>query len=534
MSWFPLLTKAFVDKDFKVWLNPNRKKCISYKGNILTNKGDIQIEFCFFDKTLSSFPKAFILKHNNPLLKPLHFPHLDQNWQICYDEGVKVFDKYRPNEMVKYCIDRVRYAIDITQCNDMKEIIREFSSYWCWDIYVFGNILDSSNSVLIDKRRMYGQPETVFEKHSMRGEFAPIFRLSDLPSYQDIEWPVTTIQNLFAWLKKEVEACSNISKFIKKSIREFKSFCTIVLHSVKQNYYFGIQLEIRSPLIQNRKKTHLQPNTVNRIYDHHCHLIKRIWVSNYTPEKVITSNTEGSPNLMDRKILLIGVGTIGSNLANILVRNGAGTGYGSSLTIIDKDLFEPCNISRHFLGDYATSFSKADSLKEELNRIVPFCNVISKNESIYTSSVLTNKYDLIIDTTGEESLTMWLNEIIDFEETFFISTWVRGQGEAVEAFTKSGNNEACHQCFRISDKVIPYIGDEYPLRGSCGSVYVPFPISVSMYAALLTTDVINQWSVDKLENNFFRQSLNPVKEIESMTIIKDGNCQVCGTSYTQE
>ena len=95
-------------------------------------------------------------------------------------------------------------------------------------------------------------------------------------------------------------------------------------------------------------------------------------------------------------------------------------------------------------------------------------------------------------------------------------------------------NNGCHQCFRLSNSRIKYSRREFPLRGSCGSVYVPFSISESLYASLLTMEIINKWLNGSLDSNFFRQNLKPISEIEALKIEKEEKCTVCGTNYTME
>ena len=64
MSNFPLFTKYFEEFGFSLVYKEESKNHIFYRGVISTEKGEISIEFCFIDKQLTSFPKAFILNKN--------------------------------------------------------------------------------------------------------------------------------------------------------------------------------------------------------------------------------------------------------------------------------------------------------------------------------------------------------------------------------------------------------------------------------------------------------------------------------------
>ena len=198
-------------------------------------------------------------------------------------------------------------------------------------------------------------------------------------------------------------------------------------------------------------------------------------------------------------------------------------------TIVDGDRYEPYNFSRHFLGIKYSGYNKASSLKGELEYAFPFTkiNAVAK----FVQDIEFDNYDIIIDSTGEESLTQWLNEkiITDNICSLFISTWVHGQGSTVECFVLPNNKGACHECFRKSESYNTLDLTDFPIRNSCNSIYIPFPITASIYAALLVINVLNRWFEGRLtESTFFTQKLNPVSGIEETIITKSKRCPLCG------
>jgi hypothetical protein len=113
--------------------------------------------------------------------------------------------------------------------------------------------------------------------------------------------------------------------------------------------------------------------------------------------------------------------------------------------------------------------------------------------------------------------------------TLFISTWVHGQGVAVECFVLPNNKGACHECFKKSENYNSLDLTELPIRDSCNSIYIPFPITASMYAALLVINALNKWFEGKLtKSTFFTQKLNPPDCIEEIIISKSEWCPLCG------
>ena len=74
--------------------------------------------------------------------------------------------------------------------------------------------------------------------------------------------------------------------------------------------------------------------------------------------------------LRQKKIALIGAGSLGSPLAASLLRTGLG-----SLLLIDPDTFEDANLGRHVLGVDSLGQSKAKALANKLQRDFPFATI---------------------------------------------------------------------------------------------------------------------------------------------------------------
>ena len=108
--------------------------------------------------------------------------------------------------------------------------------------------------------------------------------------------------------------------------------------------------------------------------------------------------------ILRKKILLVGAGCVGASIAEILVRSGV-----YSLTIIDSDIFEVGNLSRHVLNVDDIGGLKGLSLCNYLNSLNPHANVEVINNALTIDGELkTNidldKYRIIIDCTGENSV----------------------------------------------------------------------------------------------------------------------------------
>lgn len=85
-------------------------------------------------------------------------------------------------------------------------------------------------------------------------------------------------------------------------------------------------------------------------------------VSFHFDRRMAATASGGTPN--ELHVLVVGVGAIGSHVANNLARAGFGR-----LTLVDDDKLLPHNLSRHILGGTSVGLSKAKALAAELSNL---------------------------------------------------------------------------------------------------------------------------------------------------------------------
>lgn len=183
--------------------------------------------------------------------------------------------------------------------------------------------------------------------------------------------------------------------------------------------------------------------------------------------------------LLRKKILLIGAGCIGASVAEILVRSGV-----YNLTIADYDIFEVGNLSRHVLNIDNVGNLKELSLSSHLNSINPHVNVEVINDMLTIdednkTNIDLDKYDIIIDCTGENKVLNILEKVI-FRRSHIIASVSVGLG-AKNLYIALMNGKVF--CFDSFYKLIsPYIQrdrylyDDYNLpRDGIGCWHTTFP-----------------------------------------------------------
>lgn len=131
--------------------------------------------------------------------------------------------------------------------------------------------------------------------------------------------------------------------------------------------------------------------------------------------------------LLRKKMLLVGAGCVGASVAEIFVRSGV-----YNLTVVDSDIFEVGNLSRHVLNVGNIGELKELSLCSYLNSLNPHTNVEVINDTLtideeFKTNIARDKYDIIIDCTGENSV-LDVFQKADFRKSHIIASISVGLG----------------------------------------------------------------------------------------------------------
>lgn len=183
--------------------------------------------------------------------------------------------------------------------------------------------------------------------------------------------------------------------------------------------------------------------------------------------------------LLRKKMLLVGAGCVGASVAEILVRSGI-----YNLTVVDFDIFEVGNLSRHVLNVGNIGELKELSLCSYLNSLNPHANVEVINDTLtideeFKTNIALDKYDIIFDCTGENSV-LDVFQKADFRKSHIIASISVGLGAKHLYMTiMSGTTFYFNSFYKL---ISPYIQserdlfDDYNLpRNGIGCWHPTFP-----------------------------------------------------------
>lgn len=135
-----------------------------------------------------------------------------------------------------------------------------------------------------------------------------------------------------------------------------------------------------------------------------------------------------APEVRGRRIAIVGVGALGSFIADMLVRAGV-----RHLKLLDPDVVLPGNVVRHLVGPEAVGLSKVVAVQQHLARR----NEITAADISVTDTALTagddavelvNNHDLVIDASADFATTALLHVTAQSLSKRIISATIQNDG----------------------------------------------------------------------------------------------------------
>ena len=204
-------------------------------------------------------------------------------------------------------------------------------------------------------------------------------------------------------------------------------------------------------------------------------------------------------NLRQRRVAIVGCGSVGGQLARMLSQAGVG-----HLLLIDDDTLDWPNTVRHCLGARSVGLSKAEGLAKEIKTSFPHIGAVSARAGkvVPTAEELMQEleeYDLLVSTTGNWAAESFLN---DWQRTTdpappILYGWVESHALAAHAVRIDARG-ACFRCGVNGNGVPDSRVIEWPETDAglqeprCGASYSPYgPCELAFAHALIAQAVID-------------------------------------------
>lgn len=496
---------------------------------------EVEIDPAFID-----LPRIRMLEIPHEL--PPVAPHLGPYGSLCYlEKGTVVLDIYDPVGQSLACLERAEAVLgQIINGEMVEDLTEEFFAYWRGEL-CFTDIQDSKLGqqdcivaevngsslwfVTDDVTRTINKVKSIGYHDTDKTVMTYRIKTTAQPRPLTTNWPPNTVADILAWQSTlDIQCKRKIHKRILEGYKKKNSKgVLIIIESPLMTYGFTVFYERHSTYKGQLKalrdlsyKFKILPISVVRIDDQY----------------VAQRNAPKSKTLAGKNLAIIGCGTIGGYLSDMLVKAGAGTG-GGKLTLIDFDHLLPQNLGRHRLGFPDILINKAEAMAKELRRTSPGAKINALPVDVRQAQL--GELDLLIDATGEESLGHWLSGHYPLP-LHMLSIWIEGPGIAVRALLRTNTSGACLRCLFHSNRRRELCStlDPIPtiLAGhGCEGLYVPFPASVSVQAASLGAEVINDWVNDKYSPALRTKLIDSEKQLATPDCdpLRDKECPICNS-----
>jgi molybdopterin/thiamine biosynthesis adenylyltransferase len=344
-----------------------------------------------------------------------------------------------------------------------------------------------------------------------------------------VDWPPASLSDFLEWLK-EVDPAAKFRALSALSSPDSTKKILLIdmqgqdLIAIKVSLELNkAQLEQYKPKnfgslssshknIKKGKKKVYNANTNKRnrfelyVTAPHMSSVTRIDVTAADKDTIISRNRPRPSvgDLRSIRIALIGCGTIGGYIAELLVRSGAGCGDDKTRTfdLFDNDTFSPQNFGRHRLTTKDIGQNKAVAMAKALKASSHLAsNIVGIPKAFLCDKATLNKYDLVIDATGRppvsKRLALTVRNIEKGKRPIIVHGFNDVNGRIAKVVIDEGTScYGCHRSnrdyyrdgrvggmdIRLDGRLAEY---EAELRTSCGNTYSPYDAGISMITAAL-------------------------------------------------
>lgn len=504
-------------------------------------------------------------------------PHISLEGLLCYVEQMEadwdsnnLEDTYRDvdAQIRRTLVNSVSAAIE--GLNDKRELEGEFAAYWRPSDSLF--ILSNANRESRLKTRLsksfmpdgiirleyitveessLEDSESVITKwlkqrylhrNSLKEYLINTHYISVNPSrLAGMKWPPDSFRDLLDWLEKvDHNARDRVIEHIKAEGNKRYIF----LFDIFNQDIFAIYIEFSTKSIDFRRYKRSAKSSKTKLATmlggkNVCTTYQRLGVVRADIKTLLSRNSrrEGAANLSEKRIALVGCGTIGGYLAELLLRNGAGCGKGI-LHLYDDDLYKPSNFGRHTLSSHDFGWSKSLSLATRLQDSVHLqTKVVGFEKKFLISTDVMQKYDVIIDATGRPPVSKRMAAIVrnipSEQRPIVIHAFNDGNGRASKVFIDDGRS--CYGCMVSNpekyrngiDSRFYHLDISSEKNKSCGSTYTPYDAAVSSITASLAQMAVLSTLEPELKWTYSEHVLEGGRSLRPQFLPHQPNCPVC-------
>lgn len=514
---------------------------LRYRGNIRFKGRQIPVELVIYDRRLVKLPAIQLLEIPSEIPKVCcHINHLGY---LCYLRDDQAYlARSNLGGMVLGCLELAERLLERLANGDaLTDFQHEFPVYWAGQPLLMdipgetGSGLLSDIALLelpdkTDRAKIFIVGRNIRELSNVYKAWGPEVTFFDrklriIDTDQPLgamsrDWPPRNLQDLKDWLAEAKNpAVRGLMEAVKDAYDHDLNLVLLIIRA--PNTSCGIMIDTK--LLRHWVKCRNSATFMRRVFqngekrepDANGRMVSKSWAAKAEvtrlepipadPRSWLTRNlADDNAGLAGKRILLLGCGAIGGFLADLLAKSGAGF-LGGKLLLSDPDKLSIGNIGRHILGFSDLERTKTTAIREQLEAHYPRIDVGVVTDDLLDGPSIQG-VDLIIDATGNQGLSLFLNELKVSGQlsAAIVFAWIAGAGCGAQAYLFSSTKEACLNCldYSIPGGNFSVMRKEYQLTlknssGSCGDWLVPFSASAAVHAAALAIELAISWAKGK-------------------------------------
>jgi integrative and conjugative element protein (TIGR02256 family) len=516
------IIKYFLSASFEVEpFEIDGRDCIMVNVEI-SNQQITLIHFC--EKEMTSLPHFFFKNHEkHGVLAHVLPDSLTKMGTICVNDLDSVSVNFeRPElafeESITRHIDLLQKVISNPGWN-REELLREFKVNWAQiPSLIDGGLVCASQTGNLDKLTI-SRPITKYfssktyigisegnsdlnacsflkegshrEYKNIRSYVIPLDALEPAPQFKEGlgNWYLNAITKIKSNCFPEFEA-----NYAQLRSKEF----WIIFNAPTPSgvTWFGVILRSKKKTIIPRNKKDLSIWSVERL------------VVEVFNKELIMPRSGANPSLDSKKVLLLGCGSVGSELA--LKLGSAGVG---NIHLCDPDVFTNSNIYRHSLNKHFVGAFKSEAMAFDLSTRFPWITATASKEKLLElrTNNLQYSFDLMIVAIGSPTHERLFHEYLVKNKINIpvINTWLEGYGIGGHATLDIPKSKGCLRC--------AYVHNDTGVRGlasnlnffesnqvvvnnyaGCGETFIPYGAVSSAQTALIASDLAIQYLENRI------------------------------------
>lgn len=506
-------------------------------------KGETIVVWLLFDeRPYRRVPSVYVV---SPEIKPLEIPHLENHGKLCLWSTKYIIDYDNINyikELLEHAVKLLSAAINGELDSHFED---EFISYWalgheCSNKFTSVLDLDETDSRRIVVKRLgnssyiFGEDKDVIEKwlanqnrvpskkdKNKYKKFCSNFERSVLVCFDHFitpkEYPCN-LKSLIELVKKEsAEESENITDLILDSFSMrgiAKPTILLLFHNEYRRALVSLTFQ-KSIYSRSSEYNHTTTMSGFRRQIPREILIARasqVSLKRGAVQRSDASWVMGRDSNKSRKyvsgstVAVVGCGSLGSSVAKLLVKSGI-----NDLILIDPDILNPENTSRHELGYDYTSMHKVNGLKDRLCKEFPHISVDVLASYIEQSDDVHQKIEranVVVSCTAEWHADRCLLKLQNKYHFYLVFAFVESHAMAGHVILNVPGSDAYTSLFYESDENIGSLHipvtkweDETMLQiPACAGEFQPYgAIEIAHVHALIAKTVVK--TIPKINNS---------------------------------